>query len=96
MEINGMLIKRVWAKAIPIQGQNPDVFRTDINGVWIRLKDYNNVDSIYGWTIYQLTSQKEEGTKNIMNLIPVHTHNNVIPLAGVNSSVEDSFKEKFI
>jgi len=93
MEINGSLIRQVWVKASPIHGQNPDIFRMDINGVWIRMKDYNNIDSLYGWTIYSLMEKESNKTNN---LIPVHTHNNSIPLAGIDISIEKILGERFI
>src|SRR6185436_12233319 len=96
MEITGDLIKQVWAKATPIHGQDPEIFRIDTNGVWIRMKDYNNVDSIYGWTIYQVNPSDEGGLKNPNNLIPIHTQDNSIPLAGYNPPLKKVFQERFI
>ncbi len=75
MDINGDLIRRVWEKAHPIPGQDSDTFRTDVSGKWIRLKEFNNEDSIYGWTIYALDGE-EHKLLNIAKLIPVHTFNN--------------------
>ncbi len=93
MEINGQLIREVWQKANPITGQDEEVFRLDIQGNWIRKKDFNNADSIYGWTIY---AAHENDFSNIQSLIPLHTHNNPIPLAGNNHPTEIIFGEKYI
>ena len=96
MEITGQLIKEVWSKGTLIQGQDPESIRMDIYGVWIKLKDYNNVDSTHGWTIYQAKPMGEEGFKNPENLIPIHTHNNPIPLAGFNPSKDELLHEPII
>ena len=43
----------------------------DIYGVWMKMKDYNNVDSVHGWTIYQVKPNGEKVLKNLDNLVPV-------------------------
>ena len=96
MDITGELIKQVWAKATPIHGQDEEVFRLDTQGAWIRMKDYNNIDSIYGWTICEIQPSGEEGFNDINNLIPVHTQDNSVPLAGYSPSIDKLFREKFI
>lgn len=75
MDINGELIRRVWSKASVIAGQDPENFRMDVSGTWIRLKDFNDEDSIYGWTIYAIDG-KEHKLSNLPHLIPIHTFNN--------------------
>ena len=95
MELNGQMIRQVWEKASPILGQDSDVFRTDMQGSWIRKKDFNNGDSIYGWTIYSLNSIAIENQKP-EDLIPVHTHENQVPLAGVQSPAEVVFRDSYI
>lgn len=94
MEINGQLIRQVWEKGNQIVGQDPDVFRVDVQGCWIRKKDFNNSDSIYGWTIYS-TLNNETFAKS-GSLIPVHTYNNPIPLAGIQSPVQLIFGDNSI
>jgi hypothetical protein len=75
MDINGELIRRVWEKASTIPGQDPETYRTDMSGTWIRLKDFNDEDSVYGWTIYSV-SGADHNLANLMQLIPLHTFNN--------------------
>ena len=75
MDINGELIRRVWEKASTIPGQDPDTYRTDMSGTWIRLKDFNDEDSVYGWTIYTVEGT-EQNLGNLAQLIPLHTFNN--------------------
>ena len=75
MDINGELIRRVWEKASTIPGQDPETYRTDMSGTWIRLKDFNNEDSVYGWTLYSVDGA-EQNIQNISRLIPLHTFKN--------------------
>ena len=75
MDINGELIRRVWEKASTIPGQDPETYRLDMSGTWIRLKDFNDEDSVYGWTIYAVDGT-EHNLQNIAHLIPLHTFNN--------------------
>ena len=75
MDINGELIRLVWDKAAAIPGQDSDIYRLDMSGTWIRLKDFNNEDSVYGWTIHAVDGV-EHNLTNISQLIPLHTFNN--------------------
>ena len=95
MEVNGQLIRQVWEKASPITGQDSEIFRLDMQGSWIRKKDFNNIDSLYGWTIYPLNSPANDFSK-LHELIPVHTHENQIPLAGIQSPTDMVFRESYI
>jgi len=81
VEINGELIRRVWEKASVIRGQNPEVYRMDVNGKWIKMKEFNNPDSEYGWTIYSVDGS-DISMSNLIELIPIHTYENSVPLVG--------------
>lgn len=85
MDINGELILKVWDKAAPIPGQDPSVFRLDSSGVWIKLKHFNDADSIYGWTIQSL-NENDFSIRNVHNLIPVHLQSNNIQLVGLHNN----------
>ncbi len=95
MEVNGQLIRKVWEKASPILGQDSELFRIDMQGRWIRKKDFNSIDSIYGWTIYPVNSPANDFS-DLGKLIPIHTHENQVPLAGIQSPTDMVFKEKYI
>lgn len=47
-------IKKVWEKATKQPNNNPDVFRKDYAGAWIRRDDYGKRDKPYGWEIDHL------------------------------------------
>ena len=91
MEINGELIRRVWEKASVIRGQNPEVYRMDVNGKWIKMKEFNNTDSEYGWTIYSVDGS-DIAMHNLQELIPVHTYNNSVPLVGFVNNTAGLFQ----
>jgi hypothetical protein len=85
MNITSEMIRIVWNKATSIAGQDDEIYRMDLSGVWIKMKDFNNPDSIYGWTIYSVDGS-EQNIQNINQLIPIHTHNNSVPISGINGS----------
>lgn len=95
MDINGELILKVWEKASPIPGQDPSVFRLDSTGAWIKLKHYNDIDSIYGWTIHSL-SGNDYSLRNLGNLIPVHLHSNNVQLAGLHTNKPTILSDPFL
>jgi hypothetical protein len=95
MDINGELILKVWEKASPIPGQDPNVFRIDSSGAWIKLKHFNDTDSIYGWTIHCLNGN-DYSMRNVMHLIPVHLHDNNVQLAGLQSAKPTILSDPFL
>lgn len=70
-------INAVWDKASKQPSNNPDVFRKDYAGAWIRREDYGKRDKPYGWEIDHLKPLAKDGTYDIDNLYPVHWKNNV-------------------
>ena len=44
-------IDAVWNKAKIVPNNNPDVFRQDSAGAWIKRDSYGDTDSEYGWEI---------------------------------------------
>ncbi|MCM1078513.1 MAG: HNH endonuclease [Bacteroidales bacterium] len=71
------IIEAVWSKAFPQVNNNPDAFRQDYAGAWIKRDDYGSRDSVYGWEIDHLKPKEKGGTDDINNLIPLHWRNNV-------------------
>ena len=69
-------INAVWDKASKQPSNNPDVFRKDYAGAWIRRDDYGKRDKPYGWEIDHLKPLSKNGTYDIDNLYPVHWKNN--------------------
>lgn len=69
-------IDAVWRKAQPQENNNPDIFRRDYAGAWIKRSDYGNHTSKYGWEIDHLKPVSQNGTDELDNLIPLHWRNN--------------------
>ena len=69
-------IEQVWEKALPQPRNNPDLFRKDYAGAWIRRDDYGKRDKPYGWEIDHLKPLVKDGSYDMDNLYPVHWKNN--------------------
>ena len=70
-------IDSVWKKAIIQPGNNPDIFRKDYAGAWIKKDQYGNANSQYGWVIDHLKPLAKDGTYDSDNLYPLHYKNNL-------------------
>jgi hypothetical protein len=69
------VIEQVWAKANVVMGYDPNVWRKDFAGAWIR-KDHYGKEWNYGWEIDHLTPVSRGGSDQLVNLIPMHWKNN--------------------
>lgn len=45
------IIEQVWQRAKIVANNNPDVFRQDYAGAWIRRDQYGQKNAKYGWEI---------------------------------------------
>ena len=71
------LVKKVWQKAIVTNNRNPDIWRKDFAGAWIRYDQYG-INSRYGWVIDHIKPKKLGGEDSIENLQALHWRNNVL------------------
>ena len=67
----------VWKKAMTVNGVDPDAFRQDYAGAWIRYADYGNRNSQYGWEIDHLKPLSQGGEEVGTNYLPLQWQNNV-------------------
>ncbi|MBS1188836.1 MAG: hypothetical protein H6R10_628 [Rhodocyclaceae bacterium] len=51
MEFSAEMVQQVWDKARANADQNPDTWRRDECGAWIRREHYGRQDSEFGWRI---------------------------------------------
>ena len=69
------LIDKVWSGATVAKGRNPDVWRKDFAGAWIR-RDHYGVFSKFGWQIDHIKPKSAGGDDSIDNLQALHWRNN--------------------
>lgn len=65
----------IWDKARSVPGYDPNIWRKDFAGAWIR-KDSYGLHSQYGWEIDYLKPLSRGGTSDKTNLIALHWRNN--------------------
>lgn len=65
----------IWEKAISVPGYDPNIWRKDFAGAWIR-KDSYGLHTQYGWEVDHLKPLSRGGTSNETNLIALHWQNN--------------------
>ena len=71
------LKKRVWCKALSVEGYNNSAIRKDPCGAWIIYDEYGNRESDYGWEIDHAYPLALGGGDDIDNLRPMQWQNNV-------------------
>lgn len=71
------LIKKVWEKAIRVDGFDSDTIRKDCCGALILKTEYGNHNSKFGWEIDHVYPLSRGGNDDILNLRPMQWENNV-------------------
>ena len=69
-------IEAVWQKASIQANNDPNVYRKDYAGAWIRRSDYG-LQSEYGWEIDHVRPLAQDGSHNMSNLLPLQWRNNL-------------------
>ncbi len=69
------IVEVIWKKAQEIPNYNPNIWRKDFAGAWIR-KDQYGATGNYGWEIDHLKPTAKGGTDELKNLKPIHWQNN--------------------
>lgn len=70
------IINIVWDNAAKEDGYNPDLWRKDMFGAWIRRDNYG-VHSIFGWEIDHFRPISKGGSDEIQNLNAMQWQNNL-------------------
>ena len=68
-------IEEVWQKANIIPNNNPNVYRQDYAGAWIR-RDQYGIQSEYGWEVDHIRPLCLDGTYEMGNMLPLQHQNN--------------------
>jgi 5-methylcytosine-specific restriction endonuclease McrA len=74
--ISDEVIEQVWQKAQIVSNNNPNVFRKDYAGAWIRRDQYGRRDLPYGWEVDHCRPLAMGGSDDLSNLYPLHWRNN--------------------
>jgi 5-methylcytosine-specific restriction endonuclease McrA len=69
-------IQRVWEKGTVVDRVDPNVYRKDVCGAWIRRDRYGNRNSSLGWEIDHIKPESEGGGDELSNLRPLQWANN--------------------
>ena len=72
---NQSKVDKVWVKAKPVRGKNPNDYRKDSNGKLIRRASHGS-EGEYGWEIDHIRPKSKGGSDDIRNLRPLHWKDN--------------------
>ena len=75
MAFSEQIVNEVWRKAKVITDYDPDVWRQDFAGAWIKREMYGT-ETNFGWEIDHLVPTAKGGTDNTENLVPLQWKNN--------------------
>ena len=69
-------IEAIWQSAKPVEGYNPNIWRKDFAGAWIR-RDFYGLRNKYGWKIDHKKPKSAGGSDSKENLWALHWQNNM-------------------
>ena len=75
LEIEPTMKRNIWNKGAAVEGYDPDIFRKDIRGNWMRF-DEHGLETDYGWEIDHILPRALGGMSYFGNLQPLYWRNN--------------------
>lgn len=76
MNVSLFTVIKVWEQAEAVSGYDPNIWRKDFAGAWIRVDCYGK-PSEYGWVVDHIQPITKGGNDNLNNLIALHWQNNI-------------------
>lgn len=73
-EFSKDIIQKVWEKGKVVENYDPNIWRKDECGAWIKREEHGNRGSKHGWEIDHINPN---GGDDISNLRPLQWENNV-------------------
>ena len=68
-------LEMAWQKARIIEGFDPDLFRQDACGAWIRKDLYGDIENMFGWGVDYIYPKSLGGTLIPENIRALNYHN---------------------
>lgn len=68
--------KHAWQYTTIVSGYDPNMYRKDACGAWIRWDMYGQQDSLYGWQVDHIYPRSRGGDDNPLNLRALQHQNN--------------------
>lgn len=68
-------IQNVWDKGIEVKNYDPEKYRKDVAGAWMRRDKYGH-EELYGWEIDHVYPESKGGDTQLINLRPMQWENN--------------------
>ncbi len=76
------VLRKVWERGTIMRDADPDIWRKDECGAWMRWDFYEERGSQFGWEVDQIVSVTEGGGWDLSNLRPLQWWNKVSKRAG--------------
>ena len=76
MAFDETTVQKVWEKGEPAVNADPDIWRKDACGAWIRRDFYGYRDSQFGWEIDLVVRESNGETPSVEDLRPLQWQNN--------------------
>lgn len=74
--------QKVWEKATIVPGCNPEIWRKDCCGAWLKRNQYGKRESPFGWEKDHVIPVSKGGYDKLYNLRPLNWQNNASRQAG--------------